>query len=390
MKNFDMKKLLQTAEDRTGLSDFGQPDCMDNLDALIKSINSGAAVSPRRWDDVFEYLVRILVNRLWFAKDLKDHPEILDQELLPPVAIVSLPRTGSTKTQRLLGASDEFLNLLWWQMHMFARIPGEPDGGVAERLRVTREFEVWADQASPNLKSGHARYADQPEEEQILQEFMFAPTISVQFSGSDYTPEQLMKTQAQPIFDYMAMQLKYLQWQFHEDDPRRWLLKAPQNMAFEKELVASFGQDMKMITTHRDPLNIVPSIAKLGESFRAMFSDVQDKDSLKKLAKNMLFGFSYSINKHMAWRDENPDVEILDLSFEDINNNTLDVLKTVYDYLDIGLTDAVKDQVKAWDREQKASHRGANYSLEEFDLTEEEIYEAFKPYTDRFAQYLNI
>ena len=390
MKNFDVKKLLQTATERTGLSDLGEPDCSDNLEILVASINAGAAISPRRWDDVFEYLVRILVNRLLFAKDLKDHPEILEQELQPPVAIVSLPRTGSTKTQRLLGASDQFLNLLWWQMHMFARIPGKPDGGVAERLRVTKEFEAWADKASPNLKFGHARYADQPEEEQILQEFMFAPTISVQFSGSDYTPEQLMKTQAQPIFDYMAMQLKYLQWQFHKDDPRRWLLKAPQNMAFENELVTSFGRKMKMITTHRDPLNIVPSIAKLGESFRAMFSDTQDKEGLRRLAKNMLFGFSYSINKHMEWRDENPDVEILDLSFHDINNNTLDVLKTVYDYLDIELTDDVRDQVKAWDKEQKASHKGAKYSLEEFDLTQEEIYKAFEPYTERFEKFLNI
>ena len=168
MKNFDMKKLVQTAEDRTGLSDLGQPDCTDNLEALITSINTGAAISPRRWDDVFEYLVRILVNRLWFAKDLKEHPEILEQELKPPVAIVSLPRTGSTKTQRLLGASDQFLNLLWWQMHMFARIPGEPNGGAAERLRITKEFEAWADQASPNLKFGHARYADQPEEEWVV------------------------------------------------------------------------------------------------------------------------------------------------------------------------------------------------------------------------------
>lgn len=385
-----MKDLLQTAKDRTGLSDFGQPDCMDNLEALVTSINTGGAVSPRRWDDVHEYLVRILVNRLWFAKDLKENPDILEQELLPPVAIVSLPRTGSTKTQRLLGASDQFLNLLWWQMHMFARIPGESDGGVAERLRLTKEFEAWADKASPDLKLGHARYADQPEEEQILQEFMFAPTISVQFSGSDYTPEQLMKTQAQPIYDYMAMQLKYLQWQFHKDDRRRWLLKAPQNLAFEEELANTFGRKMKMIMPHRDPLNIVPSIAKLGESFRAMFSDSQDKEGLVRLAKNMLFGFSYSINKHMEWRDKNPDVEILDLSFDDINNNTLDVLTTVYDYLDIELTDDVRAEVKAWDKEQKASHKGAKYSLEEFDLTKEEIYEAFKPYTDRFASYLNI
>ena len=44
-------------------------------------------------------------NRLRFEEDLKKFPEILDQEIIAPIVIVGLPRTGSTMTHRLL-ASD--------------------------------------------------------------------------------------------------------------------------------------------------------------------------------------------------------------------------------------------------------------------------------------------
>lgn len=388
MKPFDVQVLLNTAKARTGLSDFGEPSCLDNLESLVISMNAGGNISESRWDAAHEYIVRLLVNRLWFHQDLKDNPEILDQKLQPPVAVVSLPRTGSTKTQRLLGASNEFQNLLWWQMHMLARIPGEPDGGRAERIRITKEFEVWTDQVSPELKFGHARHAEAPEEEQILQEYMFQPTVSVQFSGADYTQEQLMSTQMQPIFDYMAMQLKYLQWQFEKDSSRPWLLKAPQNMSYEKELVNTFGRDMKIITTHRDPKNIIASIVKLGESFRAMFSETQTEESLHKLGKAMLMGFAYSINTHMAWRDENPDIEILDLSFHDVRSNTDDVLRKVYGYLDIELTPEIEKRVADWERESDSKHQSHKYTLEQFGLTEEEVDKAFEPYTSRFSEYV--
>ena len=388
MKIFQTQELLTTARERTGLSNFGDPAFLENLEMVIGSVNAGGAISDRRWNNAYEYFVRLLVNRLWFEKDLTENPEILNQELLPPVAIISLPRTGSTKTQRLLGESDAFQNLLWWHMHMFAQIPGAPNGGRAERLRITKEFEAWCDEASPNLKYGHARYAEKPEEEQILQEFMFAPTLAVQFSGSDYTPEQLMNTKAQPIYDYMAKQLKYLQWQFHKGQTKPWLLKAPGNMSLEKELVNTFGRKMKVITTHRDPLNIANSIAKLGESFRTLFSDHQDKESLQKLAKNMLLGFSYAINQHMAWRDENPDIEILDIGFKDIHNNTSDVLERVYEFLDIKLTDDIRKRVASWDDEQSKTHKGHSYDFDEFGLTKDEIYQAFAPYMNRFSSFL--
>ena len=75
---------------------------------FVNSLNVQAEVSDERWNNVVEYILRLLQNRLRFAEDLSRNPEILDQELLPPVLIVSLPRTGSTKLHRMLGVSGSF------------------------------------------------------------------------------------------------------------------------------------------------------------------------------------------------------------------------------------------------------------------------------------------
>ncbi|MEJ7926714.1 sulfotransferase, partial [Sphingobium sp. AN641] len=79
MKVLDARELLQTAQDRTGLSDFGPDDFRDGLDMLVKGVNADVAVRPDRVEHLRENILRLLVNRLWFQKDLTDHPEILDE-----------------------------------------------------------------------------------------------------------------------------------------------------------------------------------------------------------------------------------------------------------------------------------------------------------------------
>src|SRR4051812_43041056 len=94
MKEFDAKDLLRAAQDRTGLHDFGPGDFREGLEVLVNGINSDVAVRPDRVNALRENLLRLLINRLWFHKDLADHPEILDEVIESPIVISSLPRTG--------------------------------------------------------------------------------------------------------------------------------------------------------------------------------------------------------------------------------------------------------------------------------------------------------
>ncbi|MFO1426363.1 MAG: sulfotransferase [Steroidobacteraceae bacterium] len=388
MKNFDVGELLRGAERATGLSDFGPDDFRPGLEALVNSMNAHGSVSDDRWQDAWDFLLRLLKNRLWFAQDLKDHPGILDQQLLPPVTILPLPRTGSTKLQRMLDASDSFQPLLYWRMFMFARIPGLKDGGAAERLQETKDFEKWLYAVCPDYIKGHPIFAEEADEEQILNRFTFrAPILTTMF----YAPEAtrwIGQSDLTPMYHYLQMQLKYLQWQFHRDRPRPWLLKSPTNVGNEDHLVEQFGREQKFICPHRDPVNIVCSIVRTSEYTSSVYSDILKRNPqlAQEKARRMMQMLAAAAEQHIRWRERNPDIEILDLSYEEINRNSVGVLRKVYDFLDLELTPQIEQSVLGWEQDKERNRFARNsYASEEFGLSDAQIREAFKSYVAGFS-----
>jgi LPS sulfotransferase NodH len=389
VKAFDVNQLLHQAQTETGLSDFGPPDFLEGLDALISGLNTQGDISDERWQDAFNYFKRLLVNRLHCAKDLREHPEILERELRPPVIILPLPRTGSTKLHRLLSASNSFNAVPFWQMHLFSRIPGEPNGGADRRIAETRRFEEWIYQVCPDTLKGHPMFTEEPEEEQILKDASFrSPRLAALFSAPQYS-QWLSQADISPTYDYLLTQFKYLYWQFYTETDKPFLLKSPSNIGYENQLVRIFGPQTKMIMPHRDPVNVVSSICRVIEYSRAWFISENQQGLAEDLGQMILAMFAHQSQVHIAWREQNPEVQILDVAYRDINNNTEAVLNDVYDFLDIELTSNIRQAVNAWERDKSKNRYARNdYRPEEFGLTTAQIHQAFAPYMERFQQYL--
>jgi hypothetical protein len=94
--------LLRAAEHSTGLSDWG-PDpsfrvglrrLIDAAEAMQPSEDFRAALRTRT--------VHILETRLHLADDARRYPEIEAQEISKPIAVIGLPRTGTTICYDLL------------------------------------------------------------------------------------------------------------------------------------------------------------------------------------------------------------------------------------------------------------------------------------------------
>ena len=68
--------------------------------------------------DLFTIIVIIVpqfaqpVKRLMVEDLLQKHPEILERRLAPPVVIVGLARSGTTRLHRLLAQDAQFLHLV--------------------------------------------------------------------------------------------------------------------------------------------------------------------------------------------------------------------------------------------------------------------------------------
>ena len=334
MQKIEVEELLNTARQRTGLSDFGPPDFMEGLTVLADGVNQEAQISDAGWAHVRERWLNLLINRLWFAQDMAQHPEILDEDLGAPTVIASLPRTGSTKLHRMLAATGDFQNLFMWSTHKFARIPGMEDGGRAQRIQQTRDYEKWLYETSPALVTGHPLYTDEAEEDQFLVECTFRhPLLFGMFQSFQYA-QWIMQADMQPTFDSYLKQLKYLQWQSPSRRGKPWLVKTPNHMGNEEFLTRVFNQP-KFIVTHRDPLKAVPSVTNTAMVMRKLFSDY---DSSAELGAGCLELFSNCANVHMKWRDRHPEIEVLDLAFREITQDGISAVRKVYGFLGMELS----------------------------------------------------
>lgn len=384
MKVLDARELLQTAQDRTGLSDFGPDDFREGLDMLVKGVNADVEVRPDRVEHLRENILRLLINRLWFQKDLTEHPEILDEVIDGPIIITSLPRTGSTKLQRLLAASGDFQLVEYWKGHMFARIPGAPDGGREQRIAETRAYEKWLYEVSPDMITGHPVFTDEAEEEMQLFEYSFR-TAGFGVFGSPSHFVWLLGADPTPAYDYLKKQLQYLQWQNPQDRKKPWLLKTPIHFGLESQLTRIFDNP-RFIVTHRDPVKCIPSIAGVNHNWYMLYADVEpDLNG----GDAMITYFGQSTDGHMAWRDDNADLQVLDISFSDITANDTEVVRRIYEAFGLALTERSLQGMREWSqRNPRNKHGGHSYSAEKFGTTDDAIRARFSRYYDRFGPLL--
>lgn len=385
MQPFAIESLLQEATRRTGLSDFGPPDFLEALRVLLESLNGAGSFSEQRRPAVEERLLRLLSNRLWFALDLAEHPEILDEALGSPVFIVSLPRTGSTKLHRLLGAGGDFQTLPFWKVHQFARLPGAPDAGSAQRISATEAYEQWMYATSPEILTGHPMFTHEAEEDQWLGEPTFREPLTAALFNVPAYGEWLMQSDPQPVHDYLVQQLKYLQWQFKPERPTPWLLKSPPHLGNECHLTRAFDRP-RFIVTHRDPLACVPSITTTTLAMRRLYDEHADVSGLGPALTGLI---AHMANRHVAWRAANPDVEVLDLGFREISGDGIAAARKVYDFCGLDWSDAAERRMRQWERDNHADKHGKNrYSLEMIGVSAETLQNAFASYIDRYIAYI--
>ncbi|MEJ7935460.1 sulfotransferase [Sphingobium sp. AN558] len=384
MTGLNAETLLQMARERTGLSDFGPDDFREGLEMLVRGVNADVVVRPDRVDALHENILRLLINRLWFQKDLADHPEILDEVIDAPIIITSLPRTGSTKLHRLLGASGDFQLVEYWKGHMFARIPGATDGGRERRIAETRAYEKWLYEVSPDMITGHPVFTDEAEEEMQLLEYSFRTTGCGVFGSASYF-EWILSADPAPAYDYMKIQLQYLQWQNPENRHKPWLLKTPIHFGQESQLNRIFDHP-RFIVTHRDPVKCVPSVAGINHNWNVLYADIEPDLTAGNGMTNYL---GKSADDHLTWRDDHPPKPIVDIAFSDITSKDDEVVRRIYEAFGLPLTDRSKQGMQQWsERNPRNKHGGHHYSAEKFGTTDDAIRTRFSAYYDRFAPLL--
>ena len=372
-------EILDQAKSETGLSDLGEPLFFEGLNKLIDSINNEASLNEIGIQAQPIRIQGLLSNRLRFEEDLKKFPEILDQEIIAPIVIVGLPRTGSTMTHRLLASDPNHTAMLWWEGRYPALLPGEKRGDIEARMELGKAEVDAVVAASPEALDIHPWDYKGADEEILLLEHNFLSTVPESFMALPSYSEWIEEQDHTLAYEDLKKFIQYLQWQNPGREKKRWVLKSPHHLGFIDKMISVFP-DAKIIQTHRDPIKTVPSFCSMCANLFEPLTTNFDKVFIGKHWSNKL---TRALNHCMKISEQHPD-NFLDLEFLNMIKDPIDEMKKIYEFIGESFGEKTEVAMEAWREENKHEMGAHKYSLEEYDLTESQINNNFAKYQQKY------
>ena len=372
-------EILDQAKSETGLSDLGEPLFFEGLNKLIDSINNEASLNEIGIQAQPIRIQGLLSNRLRFEEDLKKFPEILDQEIIAPIVIVGLPRTGSTMTHRLLASDPNHTAMLWWEGRYPALLPGEKRGDIEARMELGKAEVDAVVAASPEALDIHPWDYKGADEEILLLEHNFLSTVPESFMALPSYSEWIEEQDHTLAYEDLKKFIQYLQWQNPGRENKRWVLKSPHHLGFIDKMISVFP-DAKIIQTHRDPIKTVPSFCSMCANLFEPLTTNFDKVFIGKHWSNKL---TRALNHCMNISEQHPD-NFLDLEFLNMIKDPIDEMKKIYEFIGESFGEKTEVAMEAWREENKHEMGAHKYSLEEYDLTESQINNNFAKYQQKY------
>ena len=379
MMKINANEILDQAKSETGLSDLGEPLFFEGLNKLIDSINNEANLNEIGIQAQPIRIQGLLTNRLRFEEDLKKFPEILDQEIIAPIVIVGLPRTGSTMTHRLLASDPNHTAMLWWEGRYPALLPGEKRGDIETRMELGKAEVDAVVAASPEALDIHPWDYKGADEEILLLEHNFLSTVPESFMALPSYSEWIEEQDHTLAYEDLKKFIQYLQWQNPGREKKRWVLKSPHHLGFIDKMISVFP-DAKIIQTHRDPIKTVPSFCSMCANLFEPLTTNFDKVFIGKHWSNKL---TRALNHCMNISEQHPD-NFLDLEFLNMIKDPIDEMKKIYEFIGESFGEKTEVAMEAWREENKHEMGAHKYSLEEYDLTESQINNNFAKYQQKY------
>ncbi len=369
----------------TGLDDFGPDDYRERLDVYLAALHDIDGMHGPGIVNFVGQLSQWLKNRLLLTDLLTRHPEIHDVELLPPVVIAGLPRTGTTHLHNLLGAvssdsrlSPTFRTLPYWES--FEPFPLPSEAGVEPDPRAARmDIAVTVmNTLMPHFALMHEMTTEHVHEEiQLLANdvsTMFMETLAYVPRWRDY----YVAHDQTSTYEYLATQLKALQFL---RGGRRWLLKSPQHLE-QLPVLAQVFPGAAVVCTHRDPVPVALSmVAMLVYSARMHRSPVP----VEEIAAGWIDRLELMLAALARDRDVIAPERSIDVSFDDFMADELGVAEQVYGLVGEPVTDDARTAMADYLAGHQRGRLGRVVtSCEMFGLNEEDLRARFAPYVSRF------
>jgi len=375
----DPDRLIQTARDKTGLWDLGDDRFRAPFDILVQSLETEAHLNLLGRFNARQLLLGLLQTRLRVEDLVRRQPEIVREEVVAPIVVLGMPRTGTTMLQRLLARDPGLRHLPYWES--LAPLPmgdaAKPAATPDPRIRRAEQSLAFLHRVAPLMITMHEMETEAPDEEIWLMAvdfatMLFEATYTVPSFGDWYD-----RTDQTPAYAYLRRMLQVLQWYRRGD---RWLLKSPQHLGQLGPLLLTFP-DATIVQTHRDPVTVTASFASMTSYGRRMSTDHPDP---YEIARTWARRIETMLRRSVE--DRPADAEcFVDVQFRDLIEDPIGTVRRIYAVAGRELTPEAERAMRAWLEANPGGRHGQHlYRLEDFGLDRNELRAALGFYQERF------
>jgi hypothetical protein len=373
-------ELLATAQERTGLTDFGDDSFREGLERLVRSLRTEATLNEMGEVVLPELILKHLSHRLQVEDWYRRNPEIDDEPIEAPLIGLGLPRTGSTALSILLAEDAAARSLRRWEAVAPCPPPSTVEGPDA-RIAEAEAMQEMQDQLAPRMASLVPGSPTGPEE---CQDLMALDFRSHYFQAFAYLPsysEWLLDADLTSTYRYERRVLKLLQW---GAPTRPWRLKCPSHLLWLDHLHEVFP-DARFVMTHREPADVMVSVADVYAEVGRQFS--QDVD-LHYLGELNVHHWTTGMERLLRFRDEHGDDRFYDIDFRAVQSDPIGQVRGLYAWLDEPVTDAFEAGMRTW-WTSNAERREENVHPDpaEFGLDLDDVRRRFAAYVARYPAW---
>lgn len=380
-------KLLATAQNNTGLSDFGDDSYREGFERLLWSLQHEANLSALGRLIAREEILTALSNKLQIVDHHKRYPEIAQGKIEKPIIIIGMGRSGTTIMHELMALDDTLRSPQTWEVDHPFPAPETASYKTDARIAETQKTLERTDFILPDFKKIHRMGATLPQECVRWTTGDFKSMIYwTSFDVPSYSEWLMKEADISSAYRYHKQFLQLLQWK-HPGAP--WVLKSPGHLWTLDALLQEYP-DARFIQTHRDPLKILTSLSSLVTALRKMSSNRIDP---YQISREWAVWNAQGLNASVEFRKKGlvPAENFVDISFYEFMQSPIEQIKIIYQQFGLSLSSATEQKMSDYlhlhSQEQHGRH---DYKFSDTGLDLQQERQRVQTYQDYFNTTLEI
>jgi Sulfotransferase family len=379
-ERFDPQRLIDSACAEVGSDDFGADGWRPGLDRVTDGLVNEARLSAIGVEVAYLDIMRALKNRLGVIAWRNQHPEISTKPITAPIFICGQPRTGTTILYNLLAQDPDLRAPLTWEVDEPCPVPQPETYRTDPRIATTQASIELSEQIVPGFLAFHPMGALVGQECVRITASEFTSMIfTVQYRLPSYYRWLLYEADHAGAYRFHRIFLQHLQ----SGVPGQWLLKSPAHLWQLDALLAEYP-DALIVQTHRDPLNVISSIAALTHHLRRMGSD---ESNIAECAAQSYEEIVVGLDRGMALRDSGtvPADRVIDVQFTDFMKDPWTTIKGIYQKLGRDLRPDTEQKMRDFLVAHPSDGGHGRYTWSDTGLDAGEVRDRVRSYQDRYS-----